>query len=109
MAQFIQTAINATTGASVQVLPADPLRRYMAVQIYTNSTGNGFMAFGKLATIGTAGEWQLNIGSVVIWGTVPPPVISTDQTYITPAPPLSSVNIIGGSGNIIGSILTISG
>lgn len=104
-----QTAINQGIGSSAQVLPADGNRRYMIIQVYDDSAGSAYVKFGSPATAGNGGELKVTPGGVYIFGTPPPMVISPDVTYLSPAPPLETVNIIGVAGTAKGSILVVSG
>ena len=103
-----QTPI-ALTGSAVTVVPAIGaiLRQYMAIQNYVASPGTMYVAFGKVATAGTAGEWELPAGATIAWGNPPPGVISPSVIFAGVAPPQESVSIINSGGNANGGIMVL--
>jgi len=102
-----QTAIDASTSASTEVVPANAQRRELIIQNYGNATF--FVAFGQAATAGQAGELMIGPGQAFAWSeTLAAPVGLPDC-------PLESINVIASSitiggvsvtSGIVGSVMT---
>lgn len=107
-----QTAITAT-GSTGVVRAADPTRRMLFIKCYVNNptnqvaqTGAIYVAFGKAATVGTAGELELIPGSEYVFGgPLPPRVANLPHGMILPNCPTESINVISSSGTVYGAIL----
>ena len=94
-APTIQTPITYTTTA-VTFVPARDERRALTIQSYAGSVGYMYVAFGKTATAGTAGEWEIAPGAVFNWNGLMPPL----QGNV----PLQSISIIVTGGSATGAI-----
>jgi len=111
-----QSIVSASSTAAT-VLAPDPNRRYLKIRNYTDSGQTIWIAFGKAATCGTAGEEELLPAYTFEYGVtrlIPPNGLNAaNETFPQPNCPLEFVSVICGprgnpTGTAVGSILVIS-
>lgn len=101
-----QTAINASS-APAQVLSADPTRRWLYIRNYSASAQTIWVAFGKTATAGTAGEREIIPGGEYSWGgPLPPATQNIPGGFALPPVPTESISVITSSGTATGTVET---
>jgi hypothetical protein len=111
-----QFPINAVSSA-VQVLGADPNRRYMMIRNYSDSAQIIWVAFGTVATCGNAGELEVLAGYTYEFGTTrlvaPNGLVANNETFPQPNCPLEYVSVICGARNsptgaAVGAIMVVT-
>lgn len=111
-----QFAINASSASAV-VAPADQNRRYALISNYSDSTEIMWVAFGKAATCGTAGELEVLAGYSREFGVSrlisANGLVANNETFQQPNCPLESINVICGTrgsptGTAVGSLMVVS-
>lgn len=101
-----QTAINATNVDST-VLSQDLTRRYLYLRNYSTSGQTMWIAFGKAATAGTAGELEMVAGGEYVFGgPLPPNVANLPQSFFLPVCPTEEVHVITSTGTATGAAMT---
>ena len=108
--------INAGTTAA-QAINADPNRRYMMIRNYSDSAQIIWVAFGAVATCGTAGELEVLPGYTYEFGTTrlvaPNGLVANNETFPQPNCPLEYVSVICGTrgsptGTAVGALMVIT-
>ena len=110
-----QTVIAATGSNSIPVAQ-NTTRRQLYIKCYANQpgtttpqTGVMYIAFGKPATLGTAGELELLPGSEYIFGgPLPPRVANLPHGFILPNCPTESINVIA-TMTMVGAVMEQQG
>lgn len=106
-----QTVIAATTSAAT-VLAADTTRRFLYIKNYAYQPGTTtpqtdviYIAFGKTATAGTAGEIELVPGGEYIFGgPLPPRISNLPKGFVLPNCPTEYISVIA-TGTTKGAIM----
>lgn len=92
-----QSIVSATTSTAI-ALGADVTRKYLYIRNYSDATLNPgqitfWVAFGKVATVGTGGEMEFPAGFEFTWD-------------VAGEVPLESINVITSTGSEKGCVVT---
>lgn len=99
-----QTVIHASTVAS-QIVAAQPARRWLYIRNYSISAETMWVAFGKTATPGNAGERELIPGGEYSWGgPLPPAQRNLPHGFPLPPVPTESISVITAAATAEGCI-----
>jgi hypothetical protein len=103
-----QTAISASSVASTPV-GVNQARRLLYIRNYSSSAATMWVAFGKTATAGTAGELEIIAGGEYLFGGRLPPSVGNLPLGTTLIPcPTESISVITSSSTATGCIMEIS-
>jgi hypothetical protein len=108
-----QSLITATSVAATTVA-LDSTRRMLHIKNYfyqpgttTAQTGVIYVAFGKVATLGTAGELELIPGGEYTYGgPLPPNKQTLPGGFILPVCPQEYISVITATGTMYGFVMT---
>jgi hypothetical protein len=117
-----QFALNVTSVATTITAAglnggADPDRRYIMIRNYSDSVQIIWVAFGNVATCGTAGEVEVLPGYTYEFGTTrlvaPNGLVANNETRRQPNCPVEYISVICGArnnptGTAVGALMVIS-
>lgn len=117
MASVTQQYTISANGTAAQALQGDINRRYLMIRNYSDSTEILWIAFGAVATCGTAGELEVLPGYTYEFGTTrlisPNGLIANNETFPQPNCPTEYISVICGTrgsptGTAVGAIMVVT-
>lgn len=89
------------SGASIQLANPQAKRQWLVIQNYLASASPMYISLATAATLGLGGEFELQPGGIMVWGTPPSPFWSPNNSVIQlPGAPPDAVfiNSAGATG-----------